>query len=165
MRSRKDPGSGQSELFHSRLVNLIDDRRELVLLANQIDCAMFEKTFGMTFTDNRGRLAKPTRLMLGLQYLKYLYNESDENVARRFLENPYWQYFCGNEYFEHELPCHPTSLVRWLKRIGKAGAEKMLFETIDLAKREKAVRRLLKVSLVRLKVNLFKGLSLKQGGR
>jgi hypothetical protein len=46
--------------------------------------------------------------------------------VRRFLENPYMQYFCGNEYFEHKLPCHPTWLVRWRKYIGSAGAEQML---------------------------------------
>ena len=51
--------------------------------------------------------------MVGLQYLKYLYYESDENLVCRFLENPYFQQFCGNEYFEHHLPCHPTSQV-WL---------------------------------------------------
>jgi len=75
--------------------------------------------------------------MVGLQYLKYLYSESDENVVRRYLENPYWQYFCGNEFFEHKLPCHPTSLIKWRQRIGSGGAEQMLKETIEMAKREK----------------------------
>ncbi|MGA1562786.1 MAG: IS5 family transposase [Gammaproteobacteria bacterium] len=139
MRARKDPTSGQAELFRTRLENLIDDRHELVQLAAKLDWEMFDEKFGTMFSEGSGRPALPTRLMVGLQYLKYLYNESDENLVRRFIENPYWQHFCGNEYFEHHLPCHPTSLVKWRKRLGHAGAEKMLRETINLAKREGAI--------------------------
>ena len=51
------------------------------------------------------------RLLVGLHYLKHLYDVSDERVVAGFLENPYWQYFCGEEFFVHELPCNPTSLV------------------------------------------------------
>jgi len=139
MRARKDTLSGQAELFRARLENLIDHSHELVTLAERIDWAMFESKFGAQFAEGVGRPALPTRLMVALQYLKYLYNESDENIVRRFIENPYMQYFCGNEYFEHALPCHPTSLVRWRRYIGHAGAEQMLRETIDAAKRAEVV--------------------------
>ena len=47
-----------------------------------------------------GAPAKEIRLMVGLKYLKYMYNESDEMMVQKFVENPYYQYFCGNEYFE-----------------------------------------------------------------
>jgi IS5 family transposase len=57
-------------------------------------------------------------------------------VIEKFCENPYWQYFCGFKTFQHRFPCHPTSLVKWRKRIGEAGVEKLLTETIDTAKRE-----------------------------
>ena len=57
-------------------------------------------------------------------------------MVQRFLENPYWQYFCGNEYFKHEIPLDPSSLVRWRRRVGSAGMEKLLKETIETAKRE-----------------------------
>jgi len=33
--------------------------------------------------------------MVGLQYLKYTFNESDESVVDCWVENPYRQYFCG----------------------------------------------------------------------
>ena len=112
-RALKDPTFGQAELFRTRLENPIDDRHELVQLASKLDCEMFDEKFGTMFSEGSGRPALPTRLMVGLQYLKYQYNECDENLVRRFLENPYCQQFCGNEYFEHHLPCHPTSQV-WL---------------------------------------------------
>jgi len=139
MKAQKWPVLRQSDLFRNRLENLVDHNHELVLLAEKLNWSYFDEKFGCDFSDDTGRPALRTRLMVGLQYLKYMYDESDENVVRRFLENPYWQYFCGNEYFEHEVPCHPTSIVRWRKRIGVKGAEKMLLETIELAKRENVV--------------------------
>ena len=54
---------------------------------------------------------------------------------------PTHQYFCGEEYFRHELPCHPTSLTRWRKRLGEEGCEWLLSETVEAAKRLKLVKR------------------------
>ena len=78
--------------------------------------------------------------MIGLHILKYLDNLSDENVVLKFIENPYYQNFCGNKYFEHKLPCNPSSMTRWRNRIGYKGFERLLKETVDLAKREKLVK-------------------------
>jgi IS5 family transposase len=68
--------------------------------------------------------------MVGLHYLKHTYNLSDEEVVSQWLENPYWQYFCGNEYFEHDFPIDASSMTRWRKRVSVAGMEKLLGETI-----------------------------------
>jgi transposase, IS5 family len=83
-----------------------------------------------------GRPALATRLVVGLHYLKYLYNVSDEVVVASWVENPYWQYFCGAEYFTHEFPCEPTSLVKWRQRVGVEGSEKLLKESLAAAQRE-----------------------------
>ncbi|EKP12135.1 transposase PF05598 domain protein [Leptospira borgpetersenii str. Noumea 25] len=80
------------------------------------------------------------RLLVGLHYLKHAYNVSDEKVVECYLENPYWQYICGNEYFEHNFPCDPTSLVKWRKRIGSDGVEKFLEETIFLGQRKGQIK-------------------------
>jgi len=88
------------------------------------------------FCEDFGRPALSTRLMVGLHYLRAAYDESDESAVERFLENPYWQYFCGFEYFQHEFPCDPSSMVRWRKRIGEKGFEKLLSETISVAERK-----------------------------
>lgn len=50
--------------------------------------------------------------MVGLHYLKHVYEQTDESMVERFVENPYWQYFCGFEFFQHSFRCDPTSLVR-----------------------------------------------------
>jgi IS5 family transposase len=107
----------------------------LYVLGNQIDWSIFEEEFGPLYVENFGRPGLPIRLVVGLHYLKYAYNESDESVVERFLENPYWQYFCGFEYFEHEVPLDPSSLVRWRRRVGSEGMERLLKETVETAKR------------------------------
>jgi IS5 family transposase len=112
-----------------------------MILAGRIDWRAFEEEFGKLYVEGQGRPGLPIRLMVGLHYLKYTYNESDESVVDRFLENPYWQYFCGNEYFEHELPLDPTSLVKWRQRVGSEGMEILLKETIETAKRGKLLKK------------------------
>jgi transposase, IS5 family len=57
-----------------------------------------------------GQPPKATRLMVELLYLKHTYSLSDEALLERWVENPYWQAFCGMEYFQHEPPIHPSSL-------------------------------------------------------
>jgi len=88
-----------------------------------------------------GRRPLPARLVLGLLYLKHAYDLSDETVCARWLENPYYQYFCGEVFFQTRLPCDPSSLTRYRKRLGEAGVEELLAQTIEAAKRLKAVRR------------------------
>jgi transposase, IS5 family len=90
--------------------------------------------------EQRGRPGLPTRLLVGLHYLKHLYDVSDERVVAGFLENPYWQYFCGEEFFGHDLPCDPTTLVKWRKRIGPERMEKLLQETIAAAQQQGALK-------------------------
>jgi IS5 family transposase len=123
-----------------RLASLLSHEHPLYRLAEAIDWESFETDLGALYAEEVGRPGLPTRLMVGLHYLKYLFDESDESVVEKWVENPYWQYFCGHLYFEHELPCHPTSLVRWRHRLGSAGVEKLLTETLSTAKREQALR-------------------------
>ena len=78
--------------------------------------------------------------MVALHYFKYTHNLSDEDVVSGWAENPYWQYFSGMKYFEHKLPIHPSSMCRWRKRIGDAGAEELLKETIEAGLKLKAVK-------------------------
>jgi IS5 family transposase len=50
--------------------------------------------------------------------------------VERLVENPYWQYFCGEEYFRHSMPINPSMMTRFRDRIGEAGCEFMLGLTI-----------------------------------
>ena len=120
----------QQELFRSELSNIIDSSHSMVKLAQIVDWDRLDQIFGETFCPDNGRPAVSTRLMVALHYLKYTFNLSDEDVVAGWVENPYWQYFSGMKYFEHKPPIHPSSMTRWRKRIGEAGAEELLKQTI-----------------------------------
>jgi IS5 family transposase len=77
--------------------------------------------------------------MVGLQYLKYTFDLSDEELVMRWLENPYWQYFCGETHFQTDFPCDDTSLGVWRRRIGEEGLKLVLEETIRIAIEKKFV--------------------------
>jgi len=123
------------DLFRSRLDQIVNMKHELILLAEQINWSQFEEAFGAYYVDKKGRPGKPIRLMVGLHYLKQTFNESDESVLYGFLENPYWQYFCGYEHFQKDLPLDPSSLTRFRNRLGAEGIERLLKELINTAKR------------------------------
>ena len=66
-------------------------------------------------------------------------------MVARWVQNPYWQYFSGHQFSEHELPIDPSSMTRWRKRLGEAGAETMLKATIEagVAMKVSCVRQVL----------------------
>jgi IS5 family transposase len=121
-----------ADLFRERLDAIIDMRHKLIHLSGMMPWAAFDEAFGKHYKP-LGRPAKPTRLMVGLHYLKHMHDLSDEEVVDRWVENPYWQYFCGFEFFQHNLPIDPSTMTRWRKRVGSEGMEKVLAATVDVA--------------------------------
>src|ERR1700742_4632422 len=118
----------------------LNPQHPLLQLAQAIDWGYFEGEFSKLSTSDVGRPPLPTRLLVGLHYLKALFNESDESVVARWVENPYWQFFCGEQYFQHDLPCHPTTLVKWRQRIGADGMEKLLKQILHAAQQQQALK-------------------------
>jgi len=141
MGPRDERQTPQSDLFRSELVNLINPDHPLVKLARRIDWSVFEREWSELFASPTGRPAAPPRLIAGLLYLQHAYNLSDEAVLERWVENPYYQHFCGEQYFQHELPIDPSSLTRWRQRIGEEGVELLLAQTVEVAKRTGVVKR------------------------
>lgn len=115
----------------TQLANLLNERHPLVKLAQQIDWRSFDEHFGTYYSEGTGRPATSTRLMVSLHYLKYTHDLSDEAVLRGWVENPYWQYLSGMEFFCHEPPVNPSSMSRWRSRVGEAGGEELLRQTIE----------------------------------
>lgn len=137
--------TNQSELFKSRLSNQLNPRDPLFILAHQINWSVFEKEFGSFYRAGPGQPPKPIRLMVGLMMLQHMHGLSDEQVVHQWVQNPYWQYFCGYDYLQWELPSDPSSMTRWRKRLGIENLEKILAETIVTAvKTETAAPRDLK---------------------
>jgi transposase, IS5 family len=130
----------QKDLFRVELLKIIDPSHSLVKLSRVVDWDRLEEVFGSTYCPDNGRPAVSTRLMVALHYLKYTHNLSDDDVVEAWIENPYWQFFSGMQWFEHTLPIHPSSMCRWRKRIGDAGAEQLLQETIKTGLKLNAVK-------------------------
>ncbi len=141
MKPKKTPQKDkQRDLFRAALVNIIDPNHGLVKLSKVVEWDRLDDLFGSTYCADNGRPGVSTRLMVALHYLKYTHNLSDEDVVATWVENPYWQYFSGMKWFEHKLPINASSMTRWRKRIGEAGAEELLKETIKAGLKLKAVK-------------------------
>ena len=129
----------QNDLLRPRLVDMIDLRHELAKITALIDWEFFEREWAGFFPSPTGRPATSPRLVAGLLYLQHAYRLSDEAVVARWVENPYYQHFTGETFFQHRLPIDASSLVRWRKRIGEEGVEWLLTKTIEAGCKSGAV--------------------------
>ena len=64
---------------------------------------------------------------------KHMHNLSDEMLCDRWVENPYFQYFCGEVVFRHEAPFDRSSLTRWRQRLGEEQIAALLQESLSVA--------------------------------
>ncbi len=103
----------QNDLLRPQLVDMIDQRHELVKLAALIDWEVFEREWTGFFPSVKGRPAVEPRLVAGLLYLQDAYRQAYEAVIARWVENPYYQHLSGEIFFQQKLPIDPSSLTRW----------------------------------------------------
>jgi transposase, IS5 family len=127
----KNKDKSQLTFFNS-FKEQLNQNHPLYVLANKIDWQFFDNSFKKHYSPNLGAPAKPIRLMVSLLILKQLRNLSDENVVFQWAENNYFQYFSGEECFCNKIPCVPTELVEFRKRIGEEGIELILKESIRI---------------------------------
>jgi IS5 family transposase len=132
--------TGERDLFRSRLDQIIDMRHEMVRLAKAIDWRVLEERFGEVYRDGPGMPPLPTRLMAGLAILKHTFDLSDDAVCARFLDSPYVQYFCGEEFFRHSLPFDRSSMTRWRQRMGEERIKALLQESLSVAVKSGAMK-------------------------
>lgn len=133
MKPKEPIDSGQFDAFRSRLDQIINLAHEKAVLARTIDWNFLAETLGEAYSDKAGHPALPTRLMAGLHILKYADNLSDQEVCAKFIETPYYQYFCGEEFFRHDLPLDRSSMTRWRQRMGEDKLVALLQESLAVA--------------------------------
>lgn len=121
----KPSTAGQISFLMPTLSEQLDPRQPLKQLAEAMPWLEFESAFG-SFYSPEGRPAKPVRLMVGLLLLKQMFNQGDETVVAAWVQNPYWQYFCGMNEFQWQVPCDPSDLVYFRQRIGEPGMQRLL---------------------------------------
>ena len=130
---KKNPKiTAQDELFKVRLENIVDVDHELIKLAGLIDWNSLEVDLSGFYCPDNGRPGGSIRLMAGLCFLKDIKGVSDEELCAIWCENPYFQHFCGETFFQHHFPVEPPSLSIFRKRIGDEGMQRLLLETIKV---------------------------------
>lgn len=122
----------QLNMFQVPIKQFINESHELVQLSNKIDWESLERDLSVYYCEDNGRPGVPIRLIVGVIMLRRMFNQSDESVLDRWVENPYWQSFCGEVYFRHDYPFDRTELIKFRQRIGDKGAEQILKATVNL---------------------------------
>lgn len=138
MRPKKHQTTGSGDLFRARLDQIIDMRHELVQLAGRIDWTWLDNEIAPLYSE-QGRPGIATRFVIGLLLLKHIHGLSDEEVCARWVENPYYQYFTGEEFFQHSFPHERSDLSHWRKRLGDK-LELLLAESLRIAHAAGALR-------------------------
>jgi IS5 family transposase len=123
----------QKDLFRPALDQIIDLKHPLVVLAEKIDWTFIDGRFRSVCHEGPGQPPLPTRLVAGLFILKHMHNLSDEVLCARWIENPYYQFFCGEAVFRHELPFDRSSLTRWRQRLGEDHLVALIQESLSVA--------------------------------
>jgi IS5 family transposase len=138
MRPKKHGTTGSSDLFRARLDQIINMKHELVALAGKIDWDWIDGEIAPLYSD-KGRPGIETRFVIGLLLLKHIYGLSDEGVCERWVHDPYFQHFTGEEFFQHEFPHERSDLSHWRKRLGDK-LQMLLAESLRVAHESGALR-------------------------
>jgi transposase, IS5 family len=123
----------QKDLLRPALEDIIDLAHPLVRLAREIDWQFLDSRFASVCTSGPGQPPLPTRLVAGLFILKHMHDLSDEVLCARWLENPYYQFFCGEVSFCHKLPFERSSLTHWRQRLGEEHLVALVQESLSVA--------------------------------
>ncbi|WP_060191066.1 transposase [Burkholderia ubonensis] len=113
-----------NDFFRSRLDAMIDLRHLLAVLATRMPFTQIEMSVMPLFVH---------RELEGLQCRQCLDNLPDESVCERWAQDAYFQYICGEEYFQSRLPCSPMNLARFQQALGEAGIDEPLVTALSIA--------------------------------
>jgi IS5 family transposase len=138
MRPKKHQTTGSTDLFRARLDQIINLKHELAQLADKIDWDWIDGEVAPLYSD-KGRPGIETRFVIGLLLLKHVYGLSDEGVCERWIHDPYFQHFTGEEFFQHVFPHERSDLSHWRKRLGDK-LELLLAESLRVAHKSGALR-------------------------
>lgn len=138
MRPKKHETTGSGDLFRARLDQIINMKHALAQLAGKIDWDFIDGEMAPLYSE-KGRPGIETRFVIGLLLLKHIYGLSDEGVCERWMHDPYFQHFTGEEFFRHEFPHERSDLSHWRKRLGDK-LELLLAESLRVGHESGALR-------------------------
>ncbi len=136
MSKPKKSNTHQTNFLFADLIDQLNPKHPLLQLSEQIDWSFLEAEFSPLYSP-LGKPNKHIRLMVGLSILKHMENLSDDVLVQRWVQNPYYQVFSGEVEFQWALPCDPSSLTNFRKRIGSEGHEKILAISMPCIKKNR----------------------------
>ena len=104
MRPKKPETTRSGDLFRARLDQIINLRHELAQLAGKIDWDWIDGEADRPALQRLGRPGLPTRFAIGLAAHSRFTGLSDEGVQERWVYDQYFQFFTGEEFFQHRVP-------------------------------------------------------------
>jgi IS5 family transposase len=140
MKPKPSVTSVQPDFFQTELKSIINLQHPLVKLAEEFNWDAFEKQMQPSYSPIMGAPGINTRLMVALHFLKHQHDLSDEELVAKWVENPYWQFFSGMQFFSHKAPIDSSSMTRWRNRVGESGAESLLKATLEAGLKLQAIK-------------------------
>ena len=131
MKQEKKHYSGQLSLDQTLLSFICDPGNNWIKLSRAIDWDRLEEELGKYYSEV-GRPAHTIRLMCSLLIIKQIENLSDDALIERWVQNPYYQYFSGEEYFQWKSPCDSSNLTHFRNRIGESGVQEIFRESVRI---------------------------------
>lgn len=104
-----------------KLSSMLNPNDEFCILSQKIPWNELNRKFGQLFSKAEQPSGISVRLIIGLLVIGELYQISDEEVIARWLEYPYWQYFCGCDHLEWSIAVEPSWLPKWRQALGEEG--------------------------------------------
>src|ERR1044071_5926125 len=138
MRQKKPLTTREGDLFRARLDQIINMKHELVELAGRLDWQHLDEEIA-PFCSDKGRPGIASRFGIGLMLVQHIFALSDQEVCERWVYDPYFQYFTGQEFFQHRFPHERSDLSHWRKRLGSK-LELLLAESLRVAHEAGALR-------------------------
>ncbi len=138
MRPKKRVPTGADDLFRARLDQIINMKHELVQLADRLDWDWLDGEIAPLYSE-QGRPGIESRFVIGLLLLKHMFALSDEQVCERWIYDPYFQHFTGEEFFQHVFPHERSDLTHWRQRLGDK-LDLLLAESLRVAHEAGALR-------------------------
>lgn len=108
------------------LSTFIDMEHPLVKLASIFDWGSYNKYIPPLLREFHDAPDKPVRMLVGLCFLQQTFNLTDQEMLRQWVENPYWQYFCGSKHLAFTQPATEAELTAFRKCVGEVDLRQRL---------------------------------------
>ncbi len=104
-----------------------------VIMSKLIPWSQYESEYAEKFSSEMGAPAKPFRMALAALIIKEKLGISDRETVEQIRENPYLQFFIGQNSYSNKEPFDASMMVHFRQRIGSELIGKLNKKTVKQA--------------------------------